>query len=759
MTEVTRTPSSFPAASSPVASQNTLERLEYHRALELVAERAVSALGRARVLARVPVADLPWVAGELAEVGELADLIGQGDPFRPAPVSDLSETLRLLRVPGSVLEPKALMLLAAGVEAMHHVESEVGRVAEGAPRLSRRLVELPPMELGRRLGAPFDPDGQVRDGVVPEVDRARRRVREARAALVALLERLLPAGGSITVRGGRYVIPVARDSRSRVPGIVHGESGSGQTLFVEPQQAVELGNEVARAEADETRAIRRLLSDLTESARPHADSIAAGLEMAVAVDDVYARARYAADVRAPVPGLTDAPGPHILKQVRHPLLLAEGVDAVPFDLELDREELAVVVSGPNTGGKTVLLKAVGLVNALAQAGVIPPAGEGTVLPVLERLFADIGDHQSIAASLSTFSAHLVTLREVLTQAGPASLVLVDEIGSGTDPVEGAALAEAVIMALVTRGVRVVATTHLGALKRLAAETPGVVNASLEFDSTTLAPTYRLHKGVPGRSYGLVIARRLGLPHEVLNAAEARTPKEELALDAMLAELEERSRRLAALEEELAVREDTVAAREARNAAREQELAEQDAALKKRSRELEREGREQARRFLLDARKRVEEALGVARAAVSEATAKEARRLVEEGITEEARALQDLREQLRAKGWTVRGETEPSGTPPGPPLTAHRSRLPSHVSPVTEIDLRGMVSDDAISAVDRAIDDAVLADLPALRVIHGKGTGALRAAVSDALKGDSRVASFRLAPPNEGGTGVTIVELA
>jgi DNA mismatch repair protein MutS2 len=479
------------------------------------------------------------------------------------------------------------------------------------------------------------------------------------------------------------------------------------------------------------------------------------------------------DVAAVPPRLAAAPAPHRLIGARHPLLLAEGVDAVPFDLDLSPGELALVVSGPNTGGKTVLLKAVGLISALAQSGVIPPLGEDSVLPVYAVIHADIGDRQSIAASLSTFSAHLAALKRGLELAGPRALVLLDELGAGTDPIEGAALAAAALEALVARGARVVATTHLSELKQLAAETPGVVNASLHFDAATLTPTYRLVKGIPGRSYGLVIARRLGLPPDVVADAERRTPEAERNLDAVLADAERRVAETAERAAEL----DALAARlrrlEGQLAVRQEQLGAQADEVGTRAAELEREGRQQARRFLLEARKRVDEALGVARAAVSEATAKEARRLVEEGISDEAAALKRLQDDLAKKGWRVKGRSgkpgveasstlRPSGsgrrTPerrPSPEATADRQPLTA----VSEVDLRGMTADEARDAVDRAIDAAVLADLPAIRIIHGKGTGVLRATVTEMLKHDRRVASQRLAPPREGGTGVTIAELA
>jgi DNA mismatch repair protein MutS2 len=342
--------------------------------------------------------------------------------------------------------------------------------------------------------------------------------------------------------------------------------------------------------------------------------------MCIAFDDLCARARYAALVNGFVPEI----GGHLkIKSGRHPLL----DHPVAFDLELHPDEFTILVSGPNTGGKTVLIKAVGLLALLAQSGIVPPIGPQSSLPVFTEVFADIGDRQSIAASLSTFSAHVAALREILDGAGPGSLVLLDEIGSGTDPAEGGALAAATLKTLTRRRAITLATTHLGALKQLAAETVGIVNASLQFDAETLTPTYRLLKGVPGRSYGLAIARRLGVAEDVLAEAERGVPDAERTLDKLLASVEERGRELEARAADL----DTRAAQIERDLQNLQNLEALENTLQAREKSLDTAARDRARAYLLEARKTVESALAQARAAVTEATAKEARRMVEEAI--------------------------------------------------------------------------------------------------------------------------------
>jgi DNA mismatch repair protein MutS2 len=600
-----------------------------------VAAHAAGPLGAARVRSRTPSADPATIRAALAQVAELAALLLTDDSIRAEPVTDLRPTLELLAVPGSALEGPALADLTVGLAAARVTARDLQRLATGAPRTAALRVDPPPKELETRLAQAIapPPDGAVLDGASKGLARARAEVRAARQRLVKTLESLL--GGldptdrapdaAVTVRGGRYVIPIRSTARSRVGGIVHDESATRATLFVEPPEVIELGNDLRAAESAEQREVLRVLRELTDLLRPHRDGIAAAWEMCIAFDDLCARARYAVEVNGFVPGIDD--GPLKIRAGRHPLLVGGDHLVVPFDLELAPDEYTVLVSGPNTGGKTVLIKAVGLLSLLAQSGVVPPLGPHSSLPVNTQVFADIGDRQSIAASLSTFSAHVAALRTILERAGPGSLVLLDEIGSGTDPAEGAALAAAALRALTRRHAVTLATTHLGALKQLAAETVGIVNASLQFDAESLTPTYRLLKGVPGRSYGLAIARRLGVPADVLAEAERGVPDAERVLDRLLAAVEARAR-------EMEMRGQALDARAAElDAAREglADLGARAADLAAREKRLDADARERARGYLLEARKTVEAALGQARAAVTEATAKEARRMVEEAI--------------------------------------------------------------------------------------------------------------------------------
>jgi DNA mismatch repair protein MutS2 len=779
-----------------------LETLEFPAALERVAAFAAGPLGAARVRERTPGADAETIRAHLAQVAELAALLITDDSLRAEPVPDLAGTLSLLRVPGSALEGAALAGLAVALAAVQTVGSLLGRLERDAPRTASLRVPLPPRQLETRLRESLDPEGSVLDGASRDLARARRAVRETRAKLVTRLEHLLNGldpqdrapDASVTLRAGRYVIPVRSTARSRVGGIVHDASATRATVFVEPPEVIELGNELRDREADEQREVLRVLRDLTDAARPHVETIARAWEMCIAFDDLCARARYAMEVNGFAPEIGG--GSLKIRDGRHPLLVGGEIVVVPFDLELAPDEYTVLISGPNTGGKTVLIKAVGLLCLLVQSGIIPPLGPHSRLPVFVRVFADIGDRQSIAASLSTFSAHVAALRDILEHSDDDALVLLDEVGSGTDPAEGAALAAAALRSLTRRHAVTLATTHLGALKRLAAESVGVVNASLQFDADTLTPTYRLLKGIPGRSYGLAIARRLGVSADVLGDAERAVPDAERHLDALLADVETRAHALAEREAALAQAESTATEDRARLDDRAAGLTQAEREVAQRERTAEARARDQARRYLLEARKTVEAALGQARAAVDEATAREARKMLEKAIAETkeggladgriggsndvqvgdrvrtAEGMVGVVRELRDDGEIVlesgalrvvtRADTiatvlEPStvtGTKPQP--SAYPPiRLSAEVG--SEIKLLGLRADDAEAELTRALDAAILADLPYLRIIHGKGTGALREMVQRVLEGDPRVARFDFAPANQGGAGVTVAE--
>jgi DNA mismatch repair protein MutS2 len=802
--------------------------LEFPRLLAYVAGRASSAPGAAAVRALVPRTDREWIEAEHARVNAVRALLVSELGWPTESIPDLGEALKRLRIAGltwtalELLQGATLLRSSRRMREMLRDPRRPAIVVAYLTSYAQALIDLRAQE--EAIARAISDDGTVRDDASPALRRVRRELRQAEGELVRLLEREMGklethhqvSDLSITMRNGRWVIPMRREAKGYVGGIVHDSSGTGATIFVEPPAAVEFGNRVRELEIEEQREVERVLRDLTEALHPYHEAIGAAFDALVALDSLYARARYSLDANcAPLDFGAPAEGVCIVDG-RHPLLLAKGIPVVPFDLTLHADERTLLVSGPNTGGKTVLLKATGLVCMMAQAGVPAPVGAMSRLPVFDNVLADVGDEQSIEASLSTFSAHLKNLAEILQSATPASLVLIDELGSGTDPAEGAALGGAILETLTRRGTLTLATTHLGQLKLLASDAAGVVNASLQFDAVQLAPTYRLLKGIPGRSYGLSIARRLQLPEAVIARAEERLPQGERDLAVLLADVEAREALLGEREQLVQRENDKARARMAAVSDREQKVREQE-------RDAERKARQEARRYLLDARGQVERAIAEIRARAANAAAdfddaaRTTRRTIEEAAAAQSQAL-EAAEQRAARG-RARAEARKSGAAPVPvarsapsrPLAAGDHVLVStlgdkagrivsvrgdearvtvgslsltvpisaltrtkaapvatfklalgdiaEVEPVREVDVRGLRVDEVDDQVLQALDAAIRNDLRELRIIHGKGTGALRARVGEMLKKDTRVTGFRLGAWNEGGAGVTVAELA
>ena len=795
--------------------------LEFPRLLELVADRAASAPGAARVRALEPSADLAWLAGEHRRVAAVRSLLASEPAWSPEPVPDLSGPIHRLRVVGSVWNGLELVsgaiLLRSARRTRDALRDErrpaVIRAVLGVFADRMVVAKAQEEEIERAVGD----DGAVKDDASPALRRIRRELRASHGELIRILERAMAgleahhraADMSVTVREGRYVIPVRREGVKSLGGIVHGTSSSGGMMFVEPPAAVEYGNRIRELEADEQEEVERILAELTDHIRPHREGLAESLDALAELDSLHARARYAIQYACTPADLVPARDGFAIRDGRHPLLLAKGGggDVVPFDLELFANERTLLVSGPNTGGKTVLLKALGLVSMMSQAGIPAPVGAESRIPVFDDVLADIGDEQSIEASLSTFSAHLKNLSEILRLATASSLVLIDELGSGTDPQEGAALGWAILETLTSRGATTLASTHLGQLKELATQVSGVVNASLQFDAVQLAPTYRLIKGIPGRSYGISIARRLNLPAEVVARAEERLPQGERDMAALIERLEKKEEELQIREKDAAVMIDDARERIA-------DIVKREHNVRERERTAERTSRQDARKHVLDARAEIDRTIKelkkrgaeAADAAIDE-MGRDARRKAEELAARQANVLDRLDAEDRAvqrrRGQVPAGQRTPVtvgdavevGTLGGKigrvlevrgkdatvvvgsmKLTVKLSTLRTaenqaaetavsyigdapEVFASTEVNLLGLRADEAEGVVWQALDSAIRADLKSLRIIHGKGTGALRQVVDEMLRKDTRVREFHMAGWNEGGAGVTIAVFA
>ena len=789
-------------------NRHALNVIEFPRTLALIAERAISSLGADRVRELAPMTGREEIEKEHARVAAVRALLSAEEPWTLHGVPDARAALTRLRVAGAALSAPDLLVLGSLLRSSRLTREafrgdKVSPVATAvlAAQRDALIVDKTNESLIEKT---VDDEGQIRDEASPALRKIRRELRGSQGELIKVLERAMAklephqrvADMSVTIRNGRYVIPVRREAQGAVGGIVHDASATGGTLFVEPPAAIEAGNRIRELQIEEAEEIDRILAELTERLRPQREAMVQSLEALITLDSLSARARFAIDFRCVPAELSESTTGFTIVQGRHPLLVSQGVDVVPFDLSMAPNERTLLISGPNTGGKTVLLKALGLFSALVQSGIPAPVDSGSTIAIFDDIYADVGDEQSILASLSTFSAHLKNLAEVLASSTNRSLVLIDELGSGTDPIEGAALGGAILEALTTRGTLTIATTHLGALKELATEVDGVVNASLQFDPVALAPTYRLTKGIPGRSYGISIARRLQLPADVLTRAEERIPADERRITALLADLEAREKSLTAIEKETGeIAEETQR--------RSRRLAERERNVRDREREVEQSSRKEARQYLLEARAEVEQTIRELKAAseANQDAAREARKRVEELANEQGRALDAL-------------EREAAQAPPAPsnqevnigdfvevetlggrvgrvvevrdgealvavgamklavPRAALRVSTPEAASPAvtvnirgdlpeihaaSEIDLRGMRVGEVEDIVMHAVDAAIRADLKTLRIIHGKGTGALRERVSEMLRKESRVTNFRLGAWNEGGAGVTVVE--
>jgi len=793
---------------------HALSVLEFPRVLERIADYAVSEPGRRAVLSLRPWHELEAVGEALATADEMVSLLLRLESWSPPDIPDAGRLIGRLELEGSVLDVEHLGEMVRLLRASRLVRADLRKFSEDLPRmadLGGRMLRL--QEVESRLERSLDPAGGLSDAASQDLGRIRQSLRGSRSSLVRRLERyvrklpdrLQVPDGSVTLRAGRYCIPVRREGMSQVGGIVHDESATHRTIFVEPPEAIEAMNRIAKLEREEVREVHRVLRELTTLLRPDADGLSESLAALGEADSLYARAQYALEHGGSCPEVSATRGESGVPAyravgARHPLLASGGEPVVPFHLDLQADDRVLLISGPNAGGKTVLLKAIGLLSAMAQAGIVPPVGPGTRFPLFRSYFAIIGDEQSIQASLSTFSAQVEGLRLILDDADGDSLVLVDELGGNTDPAEGAALAAAVLLRLATQAGLSVVTTHLGELKDLAAHEPTIVNASLQFDTEAMRPTFRLLRDRPGRSYALEIARRSGLPEDVLLTARSRLTGSERRVDELLGDLEHRE-----AEVERLVVEARLSARRSRE--NEQRLQEVTERLERREKAIEREGREKVERYLLEARKKVEAEVERLREAVERSTgsADFDRGAFKSAVREARSGVEDLLRDMRTSREDERAE--PAGIPPGLHVgSAARSRslgvvgdllelrddeavleaggirfslAPSDLEPVehgvhasspirgsipmpeiapaTEVDLRGLRVDEVETALAPGLDGAVVNDVPSLRIIHGKGTGALRQEVARILDGDSRVRSYRAGGFQEGGSGVTVVE--
>lgn len=788
--------------------EKSLTILELPLVLEMLASQAVSDSAKEAAMALRPSSERGEVRHRLAETSAAASMmVLKGSPSFYG-IRDVRPSLSRADL-GGMLNTIELLAIAKVLSSARAIRSygENDRKLGETTVIDHLFASLQPIKfLEEKITTSILGEDEIADAASPELATIRRQIRAAAARARDSLQKIISSPSYakalqepiITTRSERYVVPVKAEHRGEIPGLVHDVSASGATLFIEPMASVKANNELRELRAKEKTEIERILMELSANCAAHRADIDMDYVILTQLDLIFAKAKLSYQMGGMEPALSNKS--LRLINARHPLLQKD--TAVPITVELGEEFDTMVVTGPNTGGKTVTLKTIGLLNAMAQCGLHIPAADGSCVPIFSNILADIGDEQSIEQSLSTFSSHMTNIVRILNECGDRSLVLFDELGAGTDPTEGAALAIAIIEAVRNRGAFVTATTHYAELKVYATTSPGVVNASCEFDVETLRPTYHLLVGIPGKSNAFAISQRLGLPEAIIQDAKTRIgtesasfedtiskldalrqamEREKLEVDKALRKAEEDQRQATKMKAELSVRLEMSNEKARREA--EKIIAEARDEAERTFRELDRMKAElqdeadhrKANEERAELRRRLNEAQEKhAQKAQQEKSEKRSARPIQVGDTVEILSMgmnaevteisADRTLYLKAGIMRVTArEHEVYLLPEQPKKTVPKPRSHGTVqlrtaSVPSEIDIRGMETIDAIPVVERYIDDASMAHMESVRIIHGKGTGALRQTVQDTLRRHKRVKSFRLGRFGEGETGVTVVEL-
>ncbi|MDX2151149.1 MAG: Smr/MutS family protein [Bryobacteraceae bacterium] len=800
-------------------NQTSAELLEYGALKALVGRYVSSPMGRERLEAIAPSADQASLEQELAEAGEGIEYLRAAAQPQPAQrgaairprfesLPDPTKAVELLRIEGAVLEGRQIYELTELLDRASDLRAVFLDAAARYPRLSARAARIGDFRpVLKEVSGKVLPDGTLDDHASVALNRLRRDIEKQKVLIQNSLERFLRAHREdgvlqeeyVTIRNDRFVVPVVAGRQSRVEGVIHGASSTGHTLFVEPFETIHLNNDLVRLMEEEQREVYRILREITDRLRGSAAAVADTVAVLGELEIVFAKARFAQDFDCVIPrfGATLT-----LTRARHPLLQdvlrRQKKQVVPVSLTLDRQQRTLLISGPNTGGKTVTMKTVGLLALMAQSGLPVPA-EDAEFPVFEQVLADIGDQQSIQESLSTFSAHITRVREMAFDVTPQSLVLLDELGRATDPEEGGALGVALLEHFRGAGAFTFASTHLLALKVYGANTPGVVNGSMGFDEHTLEPTYILRLGAPGKSAGLDIASRLGMPEDIIRRARLNMTRAEQDIARFLSELHQKLETITVRERELEKAREEVAARERqlerewekREAAKIRELERKAeaaiSAFESRANETieaitqsaeARKAADQARRKVSKARREFQEeveaavrppdAAGEAAGAPARPKVTEGARVKLKGIREAARVRRVHADEIEVEAGFLRLKVPLDDVLEVMPEAGESSRLPKGVSfqpagpswnlSQREINVIGRRAEEAVDEIDKFLDSAAMASVDRVRIVHGHGMGILKKAVAELLGRSPHVEKFYAATPAEGGAGATIVEL-
>ena len=786
-------------------SDKSIKTLELDAVLALLSAEVSSEEAKERALALLPTSDASYVRSRLMECSDAKTLVGRYGSPSFSGVKNMQNAVRRASMSG-ILNMRELLDIAALLQTADAVSKYASEKNERTSLDHLFSALTGNRHLSERILSAIVSEEEMADKASSELFEIRKQIRLSNVKIRETLNKIISSqsyqkilqDAIITMRGERYVVPVKAEYKAAFPGLVHDVSSSGATIFIEPLTVVELNNKLRLLAADEKKEMERILGMISEEVAESADSITEDFRALVSLDLIFAKASLSYKMKASEPQITEN-GVTVLRNARHPLL--DKKTAVPIDIRLGAEFDTLIITGPNTGGKTVSLKTLGLLSLMTQCGLHIPVDDRSSVAIYDNIFADIGDEQSIEQSLSTFSSHMTNIVGILKEADQNSLVLLDELGAGTDPIEGAALAISVIEHLRKKGAKIAATTHYAEIKSFALTTKGVENASCEFDVETLRPTYRLLIGIPGKSNAFAISKRLGLPEHIIERAEEHVGTESSKFEEVLSKLEIERQKMEKIR---------IHAEELKKSA---EIYEADG--KRRLFETEKEAQILLERAKKEAKTLVEDAKTAADETFDELT--ELRKRKNSGISDnlsEARAL--LAGKLNAAQKKAGGEHKRQKAPPPnrpivagdsvelvnygsratvltppdtngsmtlqagilkinanasevrllenetvikkPELSASAPKISKNAEVRTELDLRGKNADESLMELDQFIDSAILMGLHSITVIHGKGTGVLRAAVQEHLKKHRQVKSFRLGKYGEGENGVTIVEL-
>lgn len=791
-------------------NEKTLKILEFDKIINMIVNLTSSPLGAELAAKLMPETDYGKVLRNLKETSDgVTFIVKRGGPPMGG-IHDIRESLKRLEI-GAVLNLGELLKTAGVLRAVRNLKNyanddSIKSEDENAVNELIKCLE-PNKRIEEKIYSSIVSEEEISDTASPTLANIRRQILKAQESIKDKLNDILRSSKYkkymqepiVTMRGDRYVIPVKQEYRAEIPGLIHDSSSSGATIFVEPMAVVEANNNIRELKIKEQLEIERILYELSEDVRGIIDALKSNISILARIDFIFAKSKLSLDYRCVCPSLNDE---HriVIKKGRHPLLDSKSV--VPIDFWIGEDFTTLVVTGPNTGGKTVTLKTVGLFTLMAQAGLHVPANEGTQIGLFKKVFADIGDEQSIEQSLSTFSSHMKNIVNILNNIDGESLVLFDELGSGTDPTEGAALAMSILEYLKDKGCTTVATTHYSQLKVYAVTTRSVENACCEFDVETLKPTYKLLIGVPGKSNAFAISKRLGLLDDVIDRAKEFLTIEDIKFEDMLLSIE---KNLSKTEEERKRAESYRLETEKLK----KETEEQKKRLAESKEKYIKQAKEDARKILLEARSEAEEIISQMKKLQKDMHNSESSKKAEEMRVELKRKVDSIEEALAQP--IVRRDTlvkPPQNLKPGdsilivslnqkgtvltPPdkngealIQAGIMKVNIHVSNLklideqkselkksgfgdigvskakninSEIDIRGYTLEEALESVDKYLDDALIAGLSMVSIIHGKGTGTLRNGIHKYLRSSSRVKAFRLGKYGEGESGVTIIEL-